>query len=102
LAGAACGWRHLDDGFNPKRTLENARTLVEQRGALSLFGTVGTGQTMAVLPYIAEKRVPLIAAYSGSPALRTQPNPYFFHHPGGLRRRAGAHRAQPGGHAGQT
>lgn len=68
----------LDDGFDAKRTLENSRTLVEQRGALSLFGTVGTGQTLAVLPYIAEKRVPLIAAYSGSPALRTQPNPYFF------------------------
>ena len=68
----------LDDGFDPRRTLENSRTLVEQRGALSLFGTVGTGQTMAVLPYIAEKRVPLIAAYSGSPALRVQPNAYFF------------------------
>jgi branched-chain amino acid transport system substrate-binding protein len=68
----------LDDGFNPKRTLENARTLVEQRNVLSLFGTVGTGQTMTVLPYIAEKHVPLIAAYSGSPALRTLPNPYFF------------------------
>lgn len=68
----------LDDGFDPRRTLENSRTLVEQRGALSLFGTVGTGQTLAVLPYIAEKRVPLIAAYSGSPALRAQPNAYFF------------------------
>lgn len=68
----------LDDGFDAKRTLENSRTLVEQRGALSLFGTVGTGQTLAVLPYIAEKRVPLIAAYSGSPALRAQPNAYFF------------------------
>ena len=68
----------LDDGFDPRRTLENSRTLVEQRGALSLFGTVGTGQTLAVLPYIAEKRVPLIAAYSGSPALRVQPNAYFF------------------------
>lgn len=68
----------LDDGFDPKRTLENARTLVEQEGAVALFGTVGTSQTAAVLPYVAEKRVPLISAYSGSPALRTQANPYFF------------------------
>lgn len=68
----------LDDGFDPRRTLENARTLVEQRGVVALFGTVGTAQTMAVLPYVAEKRVPLIAAYSGSPALRARPNPYFF------------------------
>ncbi len=68
----------LDDAFDGKRTLENARTLVEQRNVVALFGTVGTGQTMAVLPYVAEKRVPLIAAYSGSPALRARPNPYFF------------------------
>ncbi len=68
----------LDDAFDPKRTLENARTLVEQQEVVALFGTVGTAQTAAVLPYIAEKRVPLISAYSGSPALRVQPNPYFF------------------------
>jgi branched-chain amino acid transport system substrate-binding protein len=68
----------LDDAFDPKRTLENARQLVEQQEVLALFGTVGTAQTAAVLPYIAEKHVPLISAYSGSPALRVQPNPYFF------------------------
>jgi branched-chain amino acid transport system substrate-binding protein len=68
----------LDDAFDPKRTLENAQTLVEKQGVVALFGTVGTAQTAAVLPYIVEKRVPLISAYSGSPALRTQANPYFF------------------------
>lgn len=68
----------LDDAFDPKRTLENARTLVEQKEVISLFGTVGTAQTAAVLPYIAEKRMPLIAAYSGSPALRERHHPTFF------------------------
>jgi branched-chain amino acid transport system substrate-binding protein len=68
----------LDDGFDPNRTLENAKTLVEQQGAIALFGTVGTAQTAAVLPYITEKRVPLISAYTGSPALRMKPNRYFF------------------------
>lgn len=68
----------LDDGFDPKRSLENAQELVENQGVVALFGTVGTAQTAAVLPYIVEKRIPLIAAYSGSPALRAQPNPYFF------------------------
>jgi branched-chain amino acid transport system substrate-binding protein len=68
----------LDDGFDPKRSLENARALVEQNQAIALFGFVGTAQTAAVLPYIVEKRVPLISVYSGSPALRVKPNPYFF------------------------
>ncbi|MBI2769461.1 MAG: ABC transporter substrate-binding protein [Burkholderiales bacterium] len=68
----------LDDAYDAKRSLENARTLVEQQEATALFGFVGTASTAAVLPYIAEKRVPLISVYSGSPALRAQPNPYFF------------------------
>ncbi len=68
----------LDDAFETKRTVDNVRTLVEEKNVLALMGTVGTGQTLAVLPYVAEKRVPLIAAYSGSPVLRAKPNPYFF------------------------
>ena len=68
----------LDDGFDPKRSLENTRILVEQRNVVALFGSVGTAQTAAVLPYIAEKHVPLIAVYSGSPALRVAHNPYLF------------------------
>ncbi|MBE7369540.1 ABC transporter substrate-binding protein [Ramlibacter pallidus] len=68
----------LDDGFDPARTLENARTLVEQRQVVALFGSVGTTQTAALLPYVAEKKVPLISAYTGSPALRTKHNPFFF------------------------
>jgi ABC-type branched-subunit amino acid transport system substrate-binding protein len=68
----------LDDGFDAKRTLDNVRALVEQQEVLGLLGTVGTAQTAAVLPYIAEKHIPLISAYSGSPALRAQANPYFF------------------------
>lgn len=68
----------LDDAFDARRTLENAKELVEKKEVLALFGIPGTAQTAAVLPYIAEKQVPLISAYSGSPALRVQPNPYFF------------------------
>jgi branched-chain amino acid transport system substrate-binding protein len=68
----------LDDAFDPKRTLDNAHQLVEQHDAIALFGIAGTAQTAAVLPYIVEKRVPLISVYSGSPALRARPNPYLF------------------------
>lgn len=68
----------LDDGFDPKRTLENARTLIEKEQVIALFGVVGTAQTAAVLPYITEKQVPLISIYTGSPALRAKTNPYLF------------------------
>jgi branched-chain amino acid transport system substrate-binding protein len=78
IAGRRVRLELADDAFEPVRTLQNARSFVEDKGAIALFGTVGTAQTAAVLPYVADKRVPLIAAYSGSPALRVQPNPYFF------------------------
>jgi len=68
----------LDDGFDPNRTLDNTKNLVEQQGAIAMFGLVGTAQTAAVLPYLAEKKVPLISVYTGSPALRVKPNRYFF------------------------
>lgn len=68
----------LDDAFDPKRTLENAKNLAEQENAVALFGFVGTAQTATVLPYINERKIPLISVYSGSPALRIKANPYFF------------------------
>lgn len=68
----------LDDGFDARRTLENAQMLVEGDKVVALFGLVGTAQTAAVLPYIAERKVPLISAYTGSPALRLKPHPTFF------------------------
>ena len=68
----------LDDAFDPKRSLENAKNLAEQENAVALFGFVGTAQTATVLPYINERKIPLISVYSGSPALRIKANPYFF------------------------
>lgn len=68
----------LDDGFDPRRTLENARTLGDKEGVLALFGVAGTSQVMTLLPYLAEARLPLISVYTGSPAIRTQASPYLF------------------------
>ncbi|MEZ5719990.1 MAG: ABC transporter substrate-binding protein [Burkholderiaceae bacterium] len=68
----------LDDGFNAKRAVENARTLGDKEGVVALFGVVGTSQVLGVLPYLAEARLPLIAVYTGSPAIRAQASPYLF------------------------
>ena len=68
----------LDDGFDAKRTLENARTLVEKEGVVALFGTAGTSQVMTLLPYLAQVKLPLIGVYTGSPTVRMQGSPYLF------------------------
>ena len=68
----------LDDGFNPKRAVENAHALGDKEGVVALFGVVGTSQVLGVLPYLAEAKLPLISVYTGSPAIRAQASPYLF------------------------
>lgn len=68
----------LDDAFQAPKALENARTLADKEGALALFGVAGTSQVMALLPYLTEAKLPLISVYTGSPAIRAQPNAYLF------------------------
>ena len=78
IGGRALRLIALDDAFDARRTLENAQMMVEGDHAVALFGLFGTAQTAAVLPYLAECKVPLISAYTGSPALRLKQHPYFF------------------------
>lgn len=68
----------LDDGFDPRRTLENARQLSEKDAVVALLGVSGTSQVMALLPYLVEAKLPLIGVYTGSPAVRAQQHPYLF------------------------
>ena len=68
----------LDDGFDPRRTLENARQLNEKDAVVALLGVSGTSQVMALLPYLAQAKLPLISVYTGSPAVRAQQHPYLF------------------------
>ena len=44
----------LDDKFDTKLTLENARTLIEKHGAIALFMTRGTPHTQGILPLLDE------------------------------------------------
>jgi branched-chain amino acid transport system substrate-binding protein len=67
-----------DDAFDGARALQNAKELVEKKGVIALFGVIGTEPVAATLPYAAEKKIPMIAAYTGSPALRVKPHPTFF------------------------
>ncbi|MBU0745664.1 MAG: ABC transporter substrate-binding protein, partial [Gammaproteobacteria bacterium] len=42
----------MDDGFDPRRTLENAKQLSEKDGVVALFGVSGTSQVIGLLPYL--------------------------------------------------
>lgn len=68
----------LDDAYDPKKCIENVNTLIDKEKVMALYGLASTANVGAVLPILAEKKIPLICTYSGSPALRARQHPYFF------------------------
>lgn len=68
----------LDDAYDPKKAVENVNRLIDDDKVVALFGLASTGTVGAVLPIVADKKVPLVGVYTGSPVLRAKQNPYFF------------------------
>jgi len=56
----------LDDGYNPARTVEQVRRLVEQEQVLFLAGTLGTPPNSAIHKYVNAKGVPHIFVNTGA------------------------------------
>ena len=67
-----------DDAFKPEKTLENAKKLVEQDGAVVFFGMGSAPSTAAILSYATEKRIPIFGSLSGADSLRKL-HPLLFH-----------------------
>jgi len=67
----------LDDRFDPKLTVENANKLIEQ-GVVALFLTRGTPHNQAILPLLAEHKVPLVGPSTGAMALHDPVHPWLF------------------------
>lgn len=68
----------VDDRFDPKQTVALARELITQRRVLALFLNRGTPHAQALLPLLAEYRVPLVAPSTGAMALHAPVNPWVF------------------------
>ena len=56
----------LDDGYNPAKTVEQARKLVEQDEVLLVFQTLGTPPNSAIHKYMNEKKVPQLFVATGA------------------------------------
>jgi ABC-type branched-subunit amino acid transport system substrate-binding protein len=56
----------LDDGYNPAKTVEQARKLVEQEEVLLLFNTLGTPPNTAIHKYMNDKKVPQLFVATGA------------------------------------
>lgn len=78
VAGRSVELVVLDDGFDQKRCVENVNRLIDEQKVTALFGLAASSSIAAVLPILAEKKVPLVGAYTGALQFRAKHHPYFF------------------------
>ncbi len=68
----------LDDGYQPPKTVELTRRLVEQDKVLLMFGSEGTPTQVAVQPYLNSRKIPQLFVLTGSNSL-IDPKKYPIH-----------------------
>ena len=60
----------LDDGYEPERTVQNTKTLINENKVVALVGYVGTPTSLAAIPIIKTAGIPFVGAYTGAGSLR--------------------------------
>lgn len=68
----------LDDAFDPKKAVANAKVLIEEKNVVALFLNRGTPHTEAVMPLLEKYGVPLIAPSTGAMSLHQPVNKWIF------------------------
>lgn len=68
----------LDDAFDPKKAMDNAKILINDKKVFAMFLTRGTPITEAIMPLIKETGTPLIAPSTGAITFHTPVNPLVF------------------------
>ena len=66
IAGHKINFISLDDGYNPSKTVEQARRLVEEDQVAFLFNTLGTPTNSAIVRYVNQKKVPHLFVATGA------------------------------------
>ncbi len=71
-----------DDETDPDKALQNVRELVEKDHVLAILGPANSGNALAFIPYLQERRVPNILLTASATTLTTiyagQPKNYIF------------------------
>jgi branched-chain amino acid transport system substrate-binding protein len=62
-----------DDGYDPSRTREATKEVIEGEQAFAIVGNVGTATAAVAIPYCAEKNAVFFGALSGADLLRKNP-----------------------------
>jgi len=68
----------MDDKFDPKLAVENARVLIEEKKVSLIFLTRGTPHNVALMPLLEKNHIALLAPSTGAMVLRNPVNPWIF------------------------
>jgi branched-chain amino acid transport system substrate-binding protein len=66
--GRKIDYEYLDDGYDPTKTVQLTRQLVQQDNVLAIFNTIGTDNALAVRPFLNQLQVPMLFAGTGASA----------------------------------
>lgn len=70
-----------DDGYDPARTPDLAKSLAEKDKVFGFISNFGSATSAAILPYVLEHKLAFFGAFSGSGMLRRQPpDRYVFNY----------------------
>lgn len=78
VAGQRIELVSLDDKFDVKTAVENAKKLIADPGIIALFLNRGTPHAQALVPLLAEGRISLIAPSTGAMSLHEPVQPFIF------------------------
>jgi branched-chain amino acid transport system substrate-binding protein len=69
-------YKVLDDAYDPSKTVQATRELVQQDGVFAIFNSIGTEHVLAVRPYLNTVGVPQLFVGSGAEVLAKQRSKY--------------------------
>jgi branched-chain amino acid transport system substrate-binding protein len=67
--GRKIAYRYLDDGYDPSRTVQATRQLVQQDKVFAIFNTLGTANNLAIRSFLNQSKVPQLFSASGATTL---------------------------------
>jgi branched-chain amino acid transport system substrate-binding protein len=66
VQGRKIEYKYLDDGYDPGRTVQAIRQLVQQDRVFAIYNTLGTSNNLAIRPFLNQIKVPQLFVASGA------------------------------------
>ena len=66
--GRKIRYRYLDDAYDPQRTVQATRQLVQQDRVFAIFSPIGTSHSLATRPFLNAQKIPQLFVASGHSA----------------------------------